>query len=434
MTRHGKGIGAAGWLALAIALGELAAGAQTPPPPAQAPAPESGQSPSQSGGAPPVIVWPTPEGAGRATASAQPTVPELAVSESATPGATEAERASAESRKKKLEGGKPIFIAAPIPSRSPALGFGLTLVAGLLFKPDPSDKVSPLSMVGIAAFRTENGTQGLALGGHLYLKEDRYRVLAALGKAEVYCDYYGTGASSDVSYPLKMSGQGGKGEFLWRIAPKLYLGPTLTYLPMTSGLDVETPEVLKQLGIEELALKSTIASLGAHLQWDTRDATIDTHRGSLLDFEVAADRKSWGSSFDYQSAKAAWVYCWSPRESQTLVFETHARMVGGHVPFYVLSGYDLRGYTAGHYQDRALFVGQMEYRVRLSKRWGAVAFVGTGAVAPDLSSLGKAEWLPAAGAGLRMALSKKSRVNLRLDYAWGRNGSSAVYFGVGEAF
>jgi len=433
MTRHGKGIGAAGWLALAIALGGLAAGAQTPPPPTQAPTAEGGQSPASSGEAPPVLVWPTPEGAGRASASSQPTVPDLATSESTAPASTQAKQASAEARKKKLEGGKPIFIAAPIPSRSPALGFGLTLVAGLLFKPDRSDKVSPLSMVGIAAFRAENRSQGLALGGHLYLKEDRYRVLGALGNAEIYCDYYGTG-SSQVSYPLKMSGRGGKGEFLWRIAPKLYLGPTLTYLPMTSGLDIETPEALKQLGIEELALKSTIASLGAHLQWDTRDATIDTRRGSLLDFELAADRKDWGSSFDYQSAKFAWVYCWSPRESQTLAFETHARMVGGHVPFYAMSGYDLRGYTMGRYQDRALLIGQVEYRIRLSKRWGAVAFAGTGAVAPDLSSLGKAEWLPAAGAGLRMALSKKSRINLRLDYAVGQSGSHAVYFGVGEAF
>jgi hypothetical protein len=41
--------------------------------------------------------------------------------------------------------------------------------------------------------------------------------------------------------------------------------------------------------------------------------------------------------------------------------------------------------------------------------------------------------LPAAGAGLRFTLDKKNRVNYRVDWAIGREGSTLV-IGVGEAF
>jgi outer membrane protein assembly factor BamA len=292
-------------------------------------------------------------------------------------------------------------------------------------------------MVGIAAFGADNHSRGVAVGGRLYLKEDKYRLTAALGDAEIYFDYYGAGAASGTGstpYPLKITGRGGTGEFLWRIAPKWYIGPSLAYMPMKTALDVETPEALKALGIEELALKSTVASLGVHLQRDQRNDTIDPRKGSLFDVKVKANRKMWGSTFDYQIADASYKFFWSPRERQTLALWGQARMAGGRVPFYALSSYDLRGYTAGHHQDRAMVIGQAEYRLRLSKRWGAVAFAGTGAVAPDFSSFGKSEWLPGAGLGLRFALSKKSRMNLRLDYAWGRDGNRAVYFAVGEAF
>ena len=41
--------------------------------------------------------------------------------------------------------------------------------------------------------------------------------------------------------------------------------------------------------------------------------------------------------------------------------------------------------------------------------------------------------LPGGGVGLRFTLARRNHVNLRVDYAWGKN-STALYVGVAEAF
>ena len=62
-----------------------------------------------------------------------------------------------------------------------------------------------------------------------------------------------------------------------------------------------------------------------------------------------------------------------------------------------------------------------------------VVFGGVGGVARRWNEFRMSNLLPAAGAGLRFTLDKKNRVNYRVDWAIGREGSTLV-IGVGEAF
>jgi hypothetical protein len=62
-----------------------------------------------------------------------------------------------------------------------------------------------------------------------------------------------------------------------------------------------------------------------------------------------------------------------------------------------------------------------------------VTFVGGGTVAPAFDSLAFKDALPGGGAGLRFTVASRNRVNIRADYAWGKN-SSPLYVGVAEAF
>jgi hypothetical protein len=96
---------------------------------------------------------------------------------------------------------------------------------------------------------------------------------------------------------------------------------------------------------------------------------------------------------------------------------TLSRAASGRVPFYDLRLYgtmnDLRGYTAGRFQDRRMFPTQGEYRVELPKRFGLVAFGGFGGGARDYNEFRSDELLPAAGAGGRFRITKESHVNFR---------------------
>jgi hemolysin activation/secretion protein len=80
-----------------------------------------------------------------------------------------------------------------------------------------------------------------------------------------------------------------------------------------------------------------------------------------------------------------------------------------------------------------MFAAQAEYRLSLPKRFGLVAFAGAGQVAKTSGEYRMDKMLPSFGAGIRFRLTKRNKVNFRLDYAVGKD-SHGIYMGVGEVF
>ena len=93
----------------------------------------------------------------------------------------------------------------------------------------------------------------------------------------------------------------------------------------------------------------------------------------------------------------------------------------------------MRGYYEGRYRDRQYLAGQAEYRFPLWWRIGGAAFAGMGDVAPDLGSFTFSSLKPSYGLGLRFMINKEEKVNIRLDYAWGKE-TSGFYLEITEAF
>lgn len=80
-----------------------------------------------------------------------------------------------------------------------------------------------------------------------------------------------------------------------------------------------------------------------------------------------------------------------------------------------------------------MFATQLEYRRVLPWRLGVVGFAGVGAVMPGGAVLRLNQFLPGGGTGIRFMLSKQYHVNLRTDFAWGKD-NFTWGVGVGEAF
>ena len=74
----------------------------------------------------------------------------------------------------------------------------------------------------------------------------------------------------------------------------------------------------------------------------------------------------------------------------------------------------------------------VEYRRSLFGRFGAVAFVGAGAVADTFGNLFSRTLRPAGGVGLRYLALRASGVNISIDYAWGKSGSGGLYGYIGD--
>lgn len=332
------------------------------------------------------------------------------------------------------------WIIAPLPNHNPEFGWGIVARAGYIFSLDPNDKVSPPSTVGVGGYYSENHTWFAGLFGRFFIDEDRYRVIAGLMHAEVNYNFSGVGTDAGQSgqtLPVSQQMNGGLGEVLFKIMPGFYLGPRYVGANVHISVNPSDLNSPSPMGIPASEVNTTMSGLGVHAQWDTRDSVFYPRKGYLADAEIDFHDPAIGDSFAYQVYKASYNRYVSLSERQVLAFRIMGQFESGDVPFYALSqfgkGSDLRGYKFGQYQDRQMIAGQVEYRLEITKRFGAVAFGGVGEVANSISEMTYDDLLPAGGVGIRYVLAEKNHVSIRFDYAWGRNGSQ-YYLTVGEAF
>ena len=338
-------------------------------------------------------------------------------------------------KKKKLVRRGDILVA-PLPISSPAIGSGIVPVLGYIFPFSSKDEVSPPSVLGVAGLVTDNGSRGFAVGGQLYLKENRYQIKSGFGRGNVNYDIYGNGVVSGLKLPLKQTGQAFFAEFLRRVGWKFFAGSRL--LTGNSFLTVRPNNNIRFPIPPDLGIHTTLTAIGARLTRDTSPNRFYPTSGTYFNFTADFYSQALSSKYSFQSYSATFDKYGSLSNNQVLAFNAYFCATGGKPPFYgnciFGTNNELRGYVAGQYFTRYALATQLEYRLVLPKRFGLVAFGGAGEVIPGGRQLyGKQKFLPDGGGGLRFELSKKYHVNLRADIAQGRDGHT-FGMGVGEAF
>jgi hypothetical protein len=341
------------------------------------------------------------------------------------------------------------FIIAPIPISNQAVHFGLVPVVQYVLRIDRSDTVSPPSSLVLASVIATRGTWALGGGGQMYLKQDRYRVTAFAGHGSVGYDIFGVGSQSGdagKAIPIRQHGTMGLGEVLFRIVDHLYLGPRFNYRTVSAAFDVssESAELPGGLDPNDFGVVNTEYGYGLKLLQDTRKDVFYPTTGHTLEIEgdYYETHRSETSllpekSLSYQNYVPSYNHYLSLTKTQILALRGMICTVNGNPPFYDLCQFgwqsDIRGYQIGRYRDRRMFAAQAEYRKTLGARWGFTVFDGIGEVAHSWNEFTAGDLLPAGGVGARFNLSKKQRINLRADVAYGKNGWS-WNFSLGEAF
>jgi len=292
-------------------------------------------------------------------------------------------------------------------------------------------------MAGIA---TNNGSRGFAGYADLYMKEKTYRVSAAYVRGTLNYDLYGVGliaANAGLKLPLSQSGQVLRAEALRRVGWDFFLGLRF----WTGSSDIvkrPTSDTSAVTDPPDLGLHTTLRALGLRLNRETTANRFYPTSGTLLDFTSDFFSRSLGSKYTFQAYRFTFNKYGSISEKQVLAYNVFVCGTGGTPPFYANCIYgannELRGYTAGRYIDRYMFATQLEYRLSLPKRFGLVGFGGVGKVLPGASQAFRANHLlPGGGGGVRFQLSKTYRVNMRADFARGKD-TWTWSMGVGEAF
>jgi hypothetical protein len=336
-----------------------------------------------------------------------------------------------------LEADKTNWVFLPIPQSSPTLGTGATLVAAALY--DRNGSPRPW-VSGIAAMGTSNSSHAYGAAQQANFMDDRLRVVGAIGEAKLNLKFYGIGsdvAAQKRNIPITDEGRFILLQALYGVADHAYLGLRLQDLRLDTEVDVSSLLDEFDIVVPPIQLHHRTTTLGPAFEYDSRDNQFMPSTGTYGTLRVDIASPSLGSEVDYQHLDAEYAHYWTVRPDVVVAARASGCAVRGDVPFTELCLYgtsnDLRGYTGGQYRDRNLYAVQAEARWRFSSRWGAVAFLGTGAVARTPSDLFSDRQLPAGGLGLRWLASSRYKVDVSLDAAVGRDGS-AFYVYLGQAF
>jgi len=179
------------------------------------------------------------------------------------------------------------------------------------------------------------------------------------------------------------------------------------------------------------------SAFGLVFTFDTRDNVVNAHNGFLLEASSYFNKPVFGSDFSYNNINLTFNRYISLKPNHVLAFNTVANFNTNGVPFIEMAkvGNDdiLRGYARNRFRDLNYIASQAEYRFPLWKRVGGVLFAGAGDVFRTTSDL-KWELLKYTyGGGLRFAINKAERLNVRFDYGFGR-GEQSFYITLTEAF
>ena len=330
----------------------------------------------------------------------------------------------------------PDLVVAPVPGYSPQVGWNLAVAAGYFLTPKDEDSKVPPSILGAFGFIAENGSNVYGVGVKLNLLDDRLRITAGGGYADIRYRFYGTSrdqGNRGIGVDILQEGPAYFAKARWRLLGRFYAGVGYLGGHIDSRLRF-VPDDPGQFLDPTLALD--VGAVSFPLEIDSRDHEQFPRSGWLWKADTRFYRDSFGSDFNTETFKISANHYLPMRERDVIASRFVFRATGDDAPFFILSTFggstDLRGYPGGRYRDRMMYAVQSEYRWHVNDRWILTGFAGFGEVASAISELGE-DFLPAAGLGARFVISQKHRVALSADIALG-NDDAEFYFGVGEAF
>ncbi len=182
----------------------------------------------------------------------------------------------------------------------------------------------------------------------------------------------------------------------------------------------------------------TISGLGPIIYLDNRDSQLYPTSGMYAESSLQWFASFLGSDFVY------WRWLVDLRKvkeiatNQVMVWSVYHESIFGEAPFFAIplmgGPRNMRGLFEGKYREQNMSVLQAEYRWKILSRWGLAGFAGLGNVYGESNPLLLQNTKIGYGIGGRFQLSKREKLNLRLDLGHSPGEGLRVYLTFGEAF
>ena len=331
------------------------------------------------------------------------------------------------------------LLVLPIVARSieTSWSFGAAISSTFNLK-SPIDSITRTSNLQALSLYSLRKQLVLALNGSIYFPGEKYILNQQISYSYFPDKFWGLGKatpdSNKESYNYRQF-------YIYlhpqkQIGKKLFLGLLYEFQKVwnvryTPGGLFEKEDVVGRNGY-------IVSGLGLSFTYDTRNNAFAPDRGMMLQFHLSHFSQIFGSKYEYTNyvidlRKFLTIY-----KRQVLALQAYGFFNSGKVPLRSLASLgganSMRGYYDGRYRDKNQCILQAEYRIPLFWRLGCVVFGDMGNVGNKLTDLNFQCLKYSYGGGLRVALSKSEKLNLRLDYGIGHGKAKGFYFQLGEAF
>ena len=183
--------------------------------------------------------------------------------------------------------------------------------------------------------------------------------------------------------------------------------------------------------------RSLSSGIGMTLTYKTTNPGLYKRRGFVLSVSSTRYATWLGSTSTFEAASASGRLYVPVTTESVLAFQLRLETASGDVPLAflpTLGGHRLlRGFGSSRHIGRHCLAGQTEYRFPLWKRLGATVFAGAGEVANGLDRF-DGHMKMAGGVGLRFAVQKKQKINIRFDFTVSSDDDTRKYIKIKEAF
>ena len=344
---------------------------------------------------------------------------------------------SAENKEKAEKPKTSGFIALPIIYYTPETRWALGAGSMYYFRPRGEGLEHRPSSLGITGFYTQNKQYEISISPDLYLRGEKHRIYSNVKLQKSVYNFYGIGSNNPagrsevytthtVSYFLRAQKK------IWS---NLNIAVQHEYR-YNNIIQTEKDGLLEPQKIPGSEVYH-ISGFSLHANWDSRNNVYYPYQGSWCEASVFIFRKIIGSNYDFSRYNINLRKYISVLPRHILAVQGLLNFINGTAPFQILStlgGQDfMRGYYQGRFRENHSILLQMEYRMPVWKRFGAVGFASAGKVVHKLSDFTFKNLKYAYGFGIRFAIDPKERLNIRLDFGFTKD-SSGVYFTVMEAF
>ncbi len=332
------------------------------------------------------------------------------------------------------------YLIIPALFRSPETGWAYGLSGSLSFKTsfknDPLTRTSNIQGIGLFTQRQQNVQ---AIDASIFFPKEKF-ILYLLTSHSYFPDkFWGIGSDTKDNYKCRYSFNQFHffPHFKIKIAKSFFVGLIYEYQNVYAVTSRDNGSIFDTTAFFGKT-PYKVSGAGLSLSYDTRNSSFWPTKGCFFQSIFTSFNKVIGSTFDVNKSVTDIRYFQKILKSGVLALQLYNYSTFGNSPLRELAmiggSNNMRGFYQGRYRDNCMLTFIMEYRQPVYERISACAFGGTGTVYKTVSDLQKSSLKYSYGLGLRFALLKKERLNLRVDYGYSNKYNHGFYFTAGECF